>query len=803
MLNPTLKKSKSELLLPVANMKMCLAAIHNGADAIYVGVPEFNARGRTTDLTLIELKEMIDTCHLYGVKVNLAFNIVIFESELVEVVELLGQIIPLAPDAIIVQDIGLAKIIRQMAPTQVIHGSTQMTVTNHEAMSLLADLEIKRFVLGREVSMPEMKAIKEKTKSELEVFVHGALCVAYSGQCFTSESIGGRSANRGQCAQSCRFEYDMIVDGKKIDLQEKKYLVSPKDLCGLEEIPELITLGIDSFKVEGRLKTPEYVASAAKNYRNAINHQILSLNPLNPSEIQDAKKELGLTYSRGFFSGWLHGVDHQALVDGTYGAHRGVPIGTVQSIKSKSIIIKTLEHLKKGDGILFAASTPSGKQIEVGGKIYDLKTTLDAELTELFFAREFNLLNVQKGFIVYLNHDDLVDKKLAKSYQDKNLQKKIPLCFEVEAKVGSPLKIKVSDGIRTVENQSESCLELAQKSALTKEQIEDELSALSQTCFKTQEFSFKGPENIYLHQKELKVMRRYVVEEMMKQRIACHVPAVIPFELPKKVPTLDIQSRKLNILLRDYSQVASLLSFTEQLGDLLGVVFLDFEFGREYGPSVEILRQKNIKVGIATTRILKPNEYYNFKVIERANPDVILCRNLGAVQYFSESRFELRGDFSLNVTNSIAHQYLSEKKLKTICASYDLNSKQLEDLIKNCDSNTVEVTIHQYMPSFHMEHCVFAAFLSKGSSFKDCGKPCEKHRVELKDQFGNFHQIKADQECRNTMFNSKAFSLSDKILSFKKLGATEFRFEALYENEMELKEKIISLKNLIQIPDFR
>ena len=232
-----LKSKKSELLLPVGDMFMCLAAIHNGADAIYVGMPHFNARGRTTDFEVAELKEMIEICHLYGVRVNLAFNVVIFQDEIPAVISLLKEVLPLGPDALIVQDVGLAKMVREMAPNQVIHGSTQMTVTNHEAMSLLNDLKIKRFVLGREVSLPEMRAIKEKTDRELEVFVHGALCVAYSGQCFTSESIGGRSANRGQCAQSCRLEYEMIVDGEKRDLGDLKYLGSPIYLFGISVVP--------------------------------------------------------------------------------------------------------------------------------------------------------------------------------------------------------------------------------------------------------------------------------------------------------------------------------------------------------------------------------------------------------------------------------------------------------------------------------------------------------------------------------------------------------------------------------------
>lgn len=789
------KNQKSELLLPVGNMNMCLAAIHNGADAIYVGMPQFNARGRTTDFSVAELKEMIEICHLYGVKVNLAFNVVIFEDEFPAVVELLTQVLPLAPDALIVQDVGLAVLVRAMGP-QIIHGSTQMTVTNHEAMSLLDDLSIKRFVLGREVGMSEMKAIKEKTDRELEVFVHGALCVAYSGQCFTSESIGGRSANRGQCAQSCRFEYDLIVDGKKKELGDKKYLVSPKDLCGISQIPELLDLGIDSFKVEGRLKTPEYVAAAAKNYSEAIDKK-LNKKTFTEKNIEDAKREMGLTYSRGFFSGWLDGVDHQHLVDGTYGAHRGVEIGTVISVLPKSIKIKSNYHkLKKGDGVLLASSI-NGKKIEIGGMLYDVAG--NGSEFELFFARDFDLLKIRTDFKVYFNHDAKVEKALTQSYTDKNLKKRIPLSLIVKVLIGSPLEIIVSDGENQLSLKSDSNVEASKQRPTTLEDLQSELGALSATCFILNEFEFIGDKKIFIHQKELKTLRRKFTEELMLARVQRITPAILSSselffqkEFKRNAP------KHLNILLRELPQVKELLTYADLLKDILGIVYLDYEFGKEYALSVSLLRDAGIKVGIATTRILKPNEYYNFKVIERANPDVILCRNLGAVQYFKDSAFELRGDFSLNVTNSLTANYFLSKNLKSVCASYDLNDSQLSDLLKNTESGSLEVTIHQYMPSFHMEHCVFAAFLSTGSSFRDCGKPCEEHRVELKDQFGNYHQIKADQECRNTMFNSTSQSAAKLVPDWIKLGLTEFRFEALYEKGAELKDKIMAYVQLIK-----
>lgn len=350
---PSFAARKTELLLPVGNMEMCLAAIHNGADAIYMGVSGFNARGRSEMLGVEKAREIIDLCHLYGVRVNLAFNVVIFQDELESALQKLIEYIPLRPDAFIVQDLGLARLIRTLAPEQPVHASTQMTMTSFEGIRLLDDLGIKRFVLGRENSIEDIKKIRENTDKELEVFVHGALCVAYSGQCFTSESIGGRSANRGQCAQSCRLSYEMYVDGERKDLGDKKYLVSPQDLCGIEEARELADIGVDSLKIEGRLKAPEYVAATARSYSSK-----LAGKDYDP-------KDLAMTYSRGFFTGWLHGVDHQQLVPADYSSHRGIELGKVLAVDGEKISIETKQELNAGEGLLFIGNGDSA-----GGRIF-------------------------------------------------------------------------------------------------------------------------------------------------------------------------------------------------------------------------------------------------------------------------------------------------------------------------------------------------------------------------------------------------------------------------------------------------
>lgn len=766
-----------ELLLPVGNLPMAIAAIHSGADAIYVGVPGFNARGRSQDLSLTELKELIDHCHLYGVKVHLAFNVLVFENELAIAAEILKEIIPLGPDAFIVQDLGLVQLIREIAPQMRIHGSTQMTVTNDEAIELLEDLSVQRFVLGRENSLDEIKLIRKGTQRELEVFVHGALCVAYSGQCFTSESLGGRSANRGQCAQSCRLSYEMFVDGEKRDLGDKKYLVSPQDLCGIEEVPALIEAGIDSFKVEGRLKGPEYVASAGLNYQRAIRGDSYSV------------AEMATSYSRGFFSGWLHGVDHQKLVEGSYSAHRGLEIGVVEKILKDALIISSNRELTAGLGLLLGQGDRT-----VGAKIYLAKRISDKKF-EVKLLMPFDYQTVRLQMRVWINSDEKVTQEVKKLTSDRSHMRRVPLKLELTLRIGEAALLKVTDPEGRRVEVLGPIGEPSQKE-IPEKVFWEELGALGTTAFKLNEGKLIGS-GVYLSQKDLKIMRREMVEKITQERLK------IINHLKNEAKRLDVTARsgasqtKLNLVLREKSQVEDLIK-APVIRDhaCLGYVILDYEFGKDYASSVALLKEHGFKAGIATTRILKPREYYNLNIILRAAPDVILVRNLGALNWLKDKGIELIGDFSLNATNHKTVNYLLSKGLSSVCASYDLNQTQLEGLISKCSAERLEVTLHQYMPEFHMEHCVFAAFMSKGSSFKDCGKPCEKHQVELKDAYGNMHFLKADQECRNTLYRGAAQSAAFLIKKWP-IQPGAWRFEALYERGDILRNKVKDYLELI------
>ena len=793
-LKPPSEGQYPELLSPVGNWEMLEAAIHSGADAVYVGMPGFNARARSHDFSFEELGEMIRHCHLHGVKLFVAFNILIFQEELENIIGDLQSLLSLSPDALILQDIGLARLVKTLAPEQRIHGSTQMSITSSHSIELLSDLSLERVVLGREVSLEEMASIRPRTQTELEVFVHGALCVAYSGQCLTSESHGGRSANRGQCAQSCRLPYQLEVDGEIKELGDRRHLVSPKDLCGLDDVEKLKDVGINALKIEGRYKSPEYVGTATEAYRKAINGS-------SAEERQDMRDGLELAFSRGFFPGWLNGVHHEGLVDGLKSSHVGLEIGVVLRTRSKGgipwVSMECQHSLNKGDSLLF--TTPEGRPLG-GGKIYEIQQE-PAGPVQTGMAREFNVQGLEPGCRVHLNRSPSHDQKIRLGWNDKEKTKRHPISLQITLKKESPLEIKAFDGPHSVTVFSTSSASTAEKRPLDETLLQKHLDSWGRSPFLVIKWDFAVEDGLFLPAGEIKSLRQEAQRQLEQARTSAPKPT-LQFEnaqgllASQQSKNEKISRPKLRVLIRE----------PEQMDELdpskVDTVILDYKHGAAYRPSLKKGRERGLKVSIATTRILKEGQDRRLRDLIDLKPDEILVRNHGAINFLSQEKafkeIPWVGDFSLNICNHLAAEYFLEKGLSSWTPSYDLNQNQLLPLLHRVDPAKTEITVHQTIPAFHMEHCVFATFLSNGTTAKDCGMVCRDHSVALIDEKGVAHPLQADQECRNTMFNGIPQSIASVVPELRDLGVGAFRIEALTETSEDLGKKVQAYHDLIE-----
>ena len=400
--------SLPELLAPAGTWDCARAAVENGADAIYFGLDRFNARMRSQNFTMADLPELMAFLHSRGVKGYVTFNTLVFPAELAAAEDYLRAIIAAGVDAAIVQDIGIIRLIRHLSPDFPIHGSTQMTVTSAAGVEFARNLGVQLVVLARECSLKDIKKIRAQTGGDvpLEVFVHGALCVAYSGQCLTSEALGGRSANRGECAQACRMTYDMRVDGQPADLGDRQYLLSPQDLSGLPVLPDLVRAGVSCLKIEGRLKSAEYVANVTQVYRQALERATAALpdaplpSPLKlgnrPASYRPTEEEryrLEMAFSRGLYTGWFRGINNQELVHGRFAKKRGVYLGEVLQVSNRQVELKPEVPVKAGDGVVFDSGHPD---TDPGGRIYDVEKHRGR--VRLSFARQgLDLRRVQPG----------------------------------------------------------------------------------------------------------------------------------------------------------------------------------------------------------------------------------------------------------------------------------------------------------------------------------------------------------------------------------------------------------------------
>ncbi|WP_338442251.1 U32 family peptidase [Synechococcus elongatus IITB4] len=784
-----------ELLAPAGDWDCLRAAIENGADAVYFGLDRFNARMRAHNFTEADLPEVVATLHQRGLKAYVTLNTLIFPQELSAAEQYLRSIISAGVDAAIVQDVGLCQLIRHLSPTFPIHASTQMTISSAAGVAFAHDLGCQLVVLARENSLAEIQKIRQQTAAlnkalPLEVFVHGALCVAYSGACLTSEALGGRSANRGECAQACRMSYDLIADGETVDLGDRQYLLSPQDLMGIELLPELIAAGVCSLKIEGRLKAPEYVASVTRRYREAIDRAWLGQSTvLDPSD----RYELEMAFSRGLSSGWLQGIDNQALVQGRYAKKRGVDLGTVLAVDRRGIQVEPLAPIQAGDGLLI--ETDRGDR---GGRVYQVEPIAGQRL-RLCFSREFDLRAVQVGDRLWKTSDPALEKELRQSFSAEQPRWKQPVDLTVQGAIDQPLTVIACDRQgHQVTVQSEQLLQAATQHPLDRDRLTTQLGRLGNTAFELGSLENQLPDGLILPISELNRLRRQWVSALETQRSQpSHWPlnatARLSSLLPQR-PATQPRSPELTVLVRNLPQLQAAIATQATR------LYCEFEDPRRYREAVQVFRQAQRSeqtIWLAPPRIYKPGETWILEQVRRAEPDGFLVRNYDHLAAFQGDRCV--GDFSLNVANPLtAAHWVEQTGLEWLTASYDLNAQQLLDLLAQTPPDWLEVTIHQHMPLFHMEHCVFCAFLSDGHDFRDCGRPCEQQEVRLRDRVGVEHILKADAGCRNTLYNGTAQTGAEFVPTLQSHGLFRFRIDCLEESATQVTQLCDRYLKLLQ-----
>ncbi len=835
----------TELLSPAGNWDCARAAVAAGADAIYFGLPKFNARLRADNFTEADLPELMAYLHKHGVKGFIAMNTLIFTGELEAAERQLRLIADAGVDALIIQDIGLAKMARTITPDVELHASTQMTITSPEGLAFLETLfPMERAVLARELSIKEIERFRSSSQitdhpapiTPLEVFVHGALCVAYSGQCLTSESLGQRSANRGECAQACRMPYEIVVDGVTQDLAEHRYLLSPQDLAAVDLIPDLVRAGVKSFKIEGRLKTPEYVAAVTRVYRKALDAcgcpvpgQAVQTPSRGASE--EEKYQLEMTFSRGLTTGWLAGTNHPYLTHGKFGKKRGPFLGTIIEAQNGWIRLDTppsrqTPPLKAGDGIVFDAG--ENRDLEQGASIWKI------ENDRIIFHRTFSGINfdrIRPGVTLYKTADPALESEIRKFWQTaKPKIKRTPIHLTLTGKPGEPLSCGCPVPGQAVNNPSRVVisttipLEPATTHPLTTETLEKQLSRLGDTPYELASLENHIQGDCHLPLSALNHLRRDLVSKLSQiqnqqpvRRSLGEVGSTINNRQSSPTtsqalfpPITDLSAKasatedhrspgtpKLAVLTRTLPQLEAALEAN------IPQIYCDFEDPRRYKEAVALFKSSIINpqstIILATPRILKPGETGYLKLIERAEPDGLLLRNLAALNYYKDRSDLIRiGDFSLNVANPLTAKILREAaNLDRLTISYDLNISQVLDLLGKTPPDWLELTLHQHMPMFHMEHCVFCTFLSSGTTYKDCGRPCEKHTVHLRDRVGQLHRLQADVGCRNTLFNGRAQTGARFLPQLLASGLRHFRIELLDEDHADSLSTIRSYLDLL------
>lgn len=713
---------KPELLAPAGNMEALKAAVLAGCDAVYIGGKFFGARNFADNFHDEEMVEAIRYAHLYGVKVYVTMNTIVYEKEVKNFVDYARFLHQNNVDAIIIQDIGMVDLLRQKFPELKLHASTQMHIHNVEGVKLVESLGLERTVIARETPLSLLKEMKEKSQIQLEVFVHGALCVSYSGQCLMSSLLNGRSGNRGTCSQCCRMPYDLIVDGKKVN--EENYLLSPKDLNTLNQIGNLIDLGIDSLKIEGRMKRKEYVYTVVSLYRKAIDSYIEKGKvEIKEDEILELKK----IFNRGFTKGFLNDERNENFIHSIRPNHMGIQIGEVTFVSKNLVTVKLTDEIHQFDGIRILGKNDAGLILN---KIYkDKKLVSKAFKNEeiSFYVNEPVTLHSPVLLTTSSTQIKTIDERLNKT-------KKIKISGKIICKVNHPITLQIWDEERTVEVQGE-VIQSALKSPTSKERILEQISKTGATPFEFEVLEEEIDDSIFIPIQILNQLRREALEQLEEKRIY-------------KLPYVE---KEYHVDAPDVKEVCSKVAYVSTLEDYEAKK-KEFSTIIVENSLYSIIKEKNALLKLP-------------RVMEHLEDHVenLLVGDLGSVYKYKN----VVTDFSLNVTNSYTVAFLHRLGVKRVTLSIELNDYQIRDIVTAYQERYQKDPNLEVIVSAFPEAMILKYNLLKGNGIK-------KQEAYLKDYANHLYKVVCKDDF-TTIYHFEKRELEDPEHYFD-LGISKIRY---------------------------
>ncbi len=791
--------NKVELLAPAGSLEALEASVESGADAVYIGGSKFNARAFANNLDDDMLKNGVEYAHVRGVKVYVTVNILILQNELAEVLEYIYYLYTINVDAVIVQDIGLAVMIRNCIPDFKVHCSTQMAIHNTDGARYLANLGINKVVLARELTLSEVNEISEDAGIEAEIFIHGALCVCYSGQCYMSSLIGGRSGNRGKCAQPCRRKY-RLFDETKAESGKSSYLISTKDLNTYENLHEIIKSNVTSLKIEGRMKRPEYVAVIVKNYRDAID----CINSGNTNCLStQAEYELLIAFNREFTKGYLFGDKNLDIVSTKRPDNRGIYIGKIQNQKGNiAEVILECNYLNNGDGIEVVNTNGIAVGCIVSGIKKDGETVPKAVAGDK--VRLYISERVAPGSIVNKTLDSELFNKAREEYSYTN-RKKILLegVFTAKLMQNPILEVRDKDG-NYIKVVSEEIVQRAEKLAITQEKVQEQLIKTGETPYSFEKLEITIDSGCFLSVKAINNLRRNVIEQLSNKRIKIsgrdldiNIKHILTQQLQEK------SNNKKNSKIEIIAGVRSIENVKAAIdGGANGIYILgDYNYKANQiliEEAVRLCKETDASIYYVLPQITRNHEIKHIEnmlteTFKKWDNIGLVISNIGHLPLAHRLKpFDIRGNFTLNIINSMSANHISSEGVSSFCMSPELNLSQIRELAQNT-SLKIEGMVYGYFPAMITDYC-------PGSTSLECSSCKKQGRIEYSiiDEKEKLFKVINLGNCRNLILNSDVLCVYDNLSSIIESDISRLRLDFYVENNEEVFDIIKAYKQKLE-----